>query len=149
MSEQLNLAVTFLTGLLDSFGLEGRIDTVTTGDDYEVRVHGDDLGLLIGPRGQTLAAVQDLTRLAAQREGREGRLHVDVAGYRERRRVALERFTRQIAAEVEGSGEARILEPMSAADRKVVHDTAATIPGVVSVSEGEDPARRVVIRPAE
>ena len=149
MSEQLANAVTFLSGLLESFSLEGRIDTVVNGDDYEVRVEGNDLGLLIGPRGQTLAAIQDITRLAAQRDGREGRLHVDIAGYRERRRQALERFTRQIATEVLASGEAKILEPMSAADRKVVHDTAATIEGVASVSEGEDPTRRVVIRPAE
>ena len=149
MSDQRDLAVTFLAGLLESFSLEGRIDTAVDGDDCEVRVHGTDLGLLIGPRGLTLAAIQDLTRLAAQREGREGRLSVDVSGYRERRRQALERFTRQIASEVEATGEARVLEPMSAADRKIVHDTAATIPGVASASEGEDPARRVVIRPAE
>ena len=149
MAEQTDRAVHFLEGLLDAFGLEATFDHVADGDDVEVRVHGDDLGILIGPRGQTLSSIQDLTRLAAQREaGREGRLHIDIGGYRERRRQALEKFARDVAAEVTSTGEARALEPMSAADRKVVHDTAATIDGIQTSSEGEEPQRRVVLRPA-
>jgi spoIIIJ-associated protein len=149
MADQTDRAVRFLEGLLDAFGLEATFDHVTDGDDVEVRVHGDDLGILIGPRGQTLSSIQDLTRLAAQREaGREGRLHIDIGGYRERRRHALERFARDVATEVISTGEARALEPMSAADRKVVHDTAATIDGILTSSEGEEPQRRVVIRPS-
>ena len=75
-------------------------------------------------------------------------VHVDVGRYRERRREALAAFARKVAAEVEESGETRALEPMNAADRKVVHDTVAEIEGVATASEGEDPRRRVVIRPA-
>jgi len=149
VAEQLDRAKDFLAGLLDAFAVEGyQIEVIEGEEDNELRVHGEDLGLLIGPRGQTLTAVQDLTRLAVQREGREGRLHLDIAGYRERRREALARFTGQVIEEVLSSGQARALEPMNAPDRKVVHDTAGAFPGVTTVSEGEDPYRRVVIRPA-
>jgi spoIIIJ-associated protein len=82
-----------------------------------------------------------------QTGARHGRLFVDVAGYRQRRREALERFTQSLAEEVKTSGARKLLEPMSAADRKVVHDTANGIDGVRTISEGEDPRRRVVILP--
>ena len=110
-------------------------------------VAGDDLGLLIGPGGRTLAAVQDLARVSAQRRlgDHETRLRVDVAGYRERRRAALERFARTVAAQVVETGNALALEPMPSADRKIIHDVLATIDGVGSHSEGDDPTRRVVV----
>jgi spoIIIJ-associated protein len=143
-------ATTFLGSLLSAFGIEAKIDTEVVDGDVEARVTGDDLGLLIGPRGQTLAAVQDLARMAVQRGDRSAaRLRIDIGGYRERRRDALERFTRDVADQVLESGDARVLEPMSSADRKIVHDTVHEIGGLVSVSEGEEPFRRVVIRTAE
>ena len=80
--------------------------------------------------------------------GRSARLRVDVGGYRERRREALAAFARQVADEVRESQVERGLEPMSPPDRKVVHDTVAEIEGVATSSEGEEPRRRVVIRPA-
>jgi spoIIIJ-associated protein len=143
-------AAAFLSGLATAFGYDSTTETVNgEGGDVEVRLQGAELGPLIGPRGQTLQAVQELTRLVAQPYGRErqGRLHVDIGGYRERRREALARFTTQVADEVRTTGQSRMLEPMSAPDRKVVHDTAATIDGVASRSEGEDPQRRVVLDP--
>jgi spoIIIJ-associated protein len=76
------------------------------------------------------------------------RIHVDVAGYRAKRRAALADFTRTLATKVLETGTAQALEPMSASDRKVVHDTAAEIDGITTISEGEDPRRRVVLRPA-
>jgi spoIIIJ-associated protein len=145
------LASTFLQGLAQAFGYSSSVQ-VENGEngDMEVRLEGEELGALIGPRGQTLQAVQELTRLVAQPHGRDrqGRLHVDIGGYRQRRREALGRFTTQIAEEVRSTGQARMLEPMSAPDRKVVHDTASAIDGVVSSSEGEDPNRRVLISPS-
>jgi spoIIIJ-associated protein len=145
------LASTFLQGLAGAFGYTSSVQ-VENGEngDMEVRLEGEELGALIGPRGQTLQAVQELTRLVAQPHGRDrqGRLHVDIGGYRQRRREALGRFTTQIAEEVRSTGQARMLEPMSAPDRKVVHDTASAIDGVVSSSEGEDPNRRVLISPS-
>lgn len=143
-------AVRFMTELVSAFGLTGTAELVEDGDDLEVRVHGQELGLLVGPRGTTLQAVQDLARVAAQRRlgDHETRLRVDVGGYRERRRVALGAFATQMANEVTTSGVARVLEPMSSADRKIIHDTLSDVDGIATRSEGDDPSRRVIIAPA-
>ncbi len=146
-------ATEFLDGLLGAFGLTGTVSVVEVEgeDDLEARIDGADLGVLIGPGGQTLQAMQELTRLAVQQRrggARGGWLRVDVSGYRVKRREALERFTAQVVEQVLSAGTAKALEPMSAADRKVVHDAATRLGGVATSSEGEEPRRRVVIRPA-
>ncbi len=142
----------FLEGLLDAFGVEADVTTGQQGPYLEFRIAGDPsgLGVLIGPKAQTLQAVQELLRTVIFHQVGESdvRVLLDVASYRERRRIALEAFTQKVAAEVQATGERRVLEPMSAMDRKVVHDTAGTISGVESHSEGEDPFRRVVLAPA-
>ena len=124
-------AVRFLDELVAAFGLEGSSELDRNGDEMEVRVTGPELGLLIGQRGQTLLAIQELTRVVSQRRlgDHETRLRIDIGGYRERRREALSRFTEQQADAVRTSGLARRLEPMPAADRKVIHDTVATLSG--------------------
>ena len=150
MEQQAEVAREFLAGLVQQFGAQASVDVRPIDEDtVELAIVGEDLGLLIGPKGQTLGAVQELARTVVQRKtgGRNGRLVVDVGGYREARRAALTRFTQQVAAEVKESGRARGLEPMSPADRKVVHDTANEIDGVSTTSEGEEPRRRVVILP--
>lgn len=143
-------AAAFVKGLADALGTSATTEVVADGNELEVRLSGADLGLLIGPGGRTLAAVQDLARVAAQRRlgDHETRLKVDVAGYREKRREALEKFARAVADDVISSGRAKALEPMSSADRKIVHDAITGIDGVTSRSDGDDPARRVVISPA-
>lgn len=143
-------AAAFMTGLAEALGSPASAQVVVDGSELEIRLEGDDLGLLIGPGGRTLTAVQDLARVAAQRKlgDHETRLKIDVAGYREKRREALEKFARTVAAEVVASGRAKALEPMSSADRKVVHDAINDYDGVTSRSDGEEPARRVVIAPA-
>jgi spoIIIJ-associated protein len=152
LDDQAQIVASFLDGLVEAFGL-----TATTSwehgdeDNTEVRVVGDNLGLLVGPKGRTLQAVTEVARSVVVRHGEggsTGRVHVDVAGYRQRRREALARFTTEVADEVRSSGTAKALEAMSAADRKVVHDTVASLDGVSSTSEGEEPYRRVVILPA-
>lgn len=151
LAEQGDVARQFLEGLLREFGASGSVAVNELDEDtVEVAVDGQDLGLLIGQKGATLAALQDITRTVVQRQtgGRNGRLLVDVAGYRQKRREALERFTRQVAEEVKASGVRKVLEPMAPADRKVVHDTANDIDGVSTASEGEEPRRRVVILPS-
>lgn len=150
IEQQADVAKQFLTGLVDRFGATATVEVRPIDEEtVELAIVGDDLGLLIGPKGQTLGAVQELARTVVQRKtgGRNGRLLVDVGGYRQARREALERFTRQVADEVKASGRARGLEPMSPADRKVVHDTCNDIDGVSTTSEGEEPRRRVVIVP--
>jgi spoIIIJ-associated protein len=152
VAEVQRAAETFAGGLVDAFGLTGTTSSAVDGNEIEVRIdaEGDGLGLLIGPGGRTLLAIQDLARVAAQRRlgDHDTRLRIDVAGYREKRRVALERFARNVADLVKESGIARSLDPMPSADRKVIHDTLSEIEGVVSRSEGEDPNRRIIVSPA-
>jgi spoIIIJ-associated protein len=152
VAEVQRAAETFASGLVEAFGLTGTTSSTVDGNEIEVRIdaQGDGLGLLIGPGGRTLLAIQDLARVAAQRRlgDHDTRLRIDVAGYREKRRVALERFARNVADLVKESGIARSLDPMPSADRKVIHDTLSEIDGVVSRSEGEDPNRRIIVSPA-
>jgi len=140
----------FLSGLVEAFGTTGQVSVSRDGEDIEVRVDGTELGLMVGPGGSTLLAIQDLTRVASQRRlgDQDTHLRVDIAGYRERRKAALGRFAMKVAEEVLSTGEPRRLEPMTSADRKVVHDTLVEVAGVSTRSEGEDPKRRVVVEPA-
>ncbi|MGZ4790657.1 MAG: Jag family protein, partial [Ilumatobacteraceae bacterium] len=140
----------FIDELVAAFAFTGTTELIEDGDDLEIRVHGDNLGLLVGPRGTTLQAVQDLARVASQRRlgDHDTRLRVDIGGYRQRRKEALDRFALQMAEEVKQSGVARVLEPMSSADRKIVHDALSGMEGIATRSEGDDPYRRVVITPA-
>ncbi len=150
VQEQAKVAEDFTRGLVEAFGADA--DVAVEVDDEGgvlVNVTGRDLGLLVGPRGATVQAVQELVRTIVQREteGHGTRINVDVAGYRARRREALGRFATELAEKVLETGREQALEPMSAADRKVVHDAIAVIEGVSTASEGEDPRRRVVVRP--
>jgi spoIIIJ-associated protein len=148
---QADIITEFLEGLLEALGAEGTVSRNQVDEEtIELSVDGDDLGLLIGPKGQTLTAVHELSRTVLQRRatGRhEGRVRIDIGGYRQRRQEALARFVTQQAELVKAEGTSRALEPMNAADRKVVHDTVNDIAGVGTISEGADPDRRVVLVP--
>jgi spoIIIJ-associated protein len=151
LEEQGEVGRAFVADLLSEFGMEGSVETRLLDEDtVEIAALGEDLGILVGPRGSTLAALQDLTRAVVQRQcpSRTDRILVDVAGYRERRSAALKRFSVQIAEEVLASGQEKALEPMSPADRKAVHDAINEMAGVETRSEGEDPNRHIVIAPA-
>jgi spoIIIJ-associated protein len=146
---------TFLTDLVTAFGRSDATVQVTVSTDgeqaIEAAIDGGELGLLVGQKGATLQAVQELVRSMVQRRfvgEPHARVRIDVAGYRARRKAALERFARDVAEGVKESGVAKALDPMGSSDRKVVHDIVNEIDGVVTASEGEDTARRVVIRPA-
>ena len=143
-------AVTFMDGLTTAFGLQGTSEITVDGIELELNVVGEELGLLVGPGGRTLNAVQDLARVAAQRRlgDHETRLRIDVAGYRGRREQALIKFSREVAEQVRASGVARSLEPMTSSDRKVIHDVLNEEDGVASRSVGEDPTRRIIVEPA-
>ncbi|MDY7100443.1 MAG: RNA-binding cell elongation regulator Jag/EloR [Actinomycetota bacterium] len=151
--KQAEAVADFLEGLVHMFGVEATVEREMVDEDTaEVKVHGDDLGLLIGPKGATLQAVQDLSRTVVQRryQGRhDGRVRLDIGDYRQRRREALARFAEATAEDVLEKGKSRALEPMGASDRKVVHDTINEVDGVHTISEGEEPRRRVVIIPDE
>jgi spoIIIJ-associated protein len=151
LEEQGEVGRAFLAGLLSEYGMEATVEVRTIDEEtIEVAAKGEELGLLVGPRGSTLSALQDVTRAVVQRQcpSRTDRILVDVAGYREKRSAALKRFSTQIADEVIASGQEKALESMSPADRKAVHDAVNEIDGVVTRSEGEDPNRYIVIAPA-
>lgn len=148
--EQAQLAEEFLRGLLKELGTTGTVTSEQSEGTVDVSITGDDLGTLIGPKGTTLLALQELTRTVVQRQAVQGesRIVVDINGYRKKRHEALARFAKQVAAEVVASNNKRALEPMPSADRKVVHDAVTGIDGVTSTSEGEEPYRRVVLVPS-
>jgi spoIIIJ-associated protein len=150
LDEQGRIAQEFLTQLTEEFGVQATVEIVRPDEDtVDIHLRGSDLGLLIGPKGSTLVALQDLTRTVVHHQtgAGNGRIHVDVGGYRQKRSEALARFALQVATTVKQSGTRTVLEPMSAADRKVVHDAITPIDGVSTVSEGEEPRRRVVVLP--
>lgn len=153
VAEEGDLVSGFLEGLVDAFGLDARVETTPIDEEtVQVDVNGEGLGLLVGPRGRTLSAIQELSRTVLQRKaggGFQGRVRVDVGGYRAKRHEALARFVTQVAEGVVTSGEASALEPMNPPDRKVVHDTVHGIEGATTWSEGEEPRRHVVIAPDE
>lgn len=150
VEEQAEIVRGFLIGLLGAFGLEGEVTTRVDGDIIYANVAGDQTEALIGPKGAILDAVLELCRTMVHRQSQAGaRLRLDIGGYVERRREALRIYAGRLAARVLEEGGEVMLEPMNAADRKVVHDAVAEIAGVRSSSEGEDPGRSVVIARAE
>lgn len=146
------IAADFLEGLLDIADLSGDLEVDIENDRPAVAIvdseDGAAPGRLVGPGGQVLDALQELTRLAVQAEtGDRSRLMLDVAGYRADRRAALVTTARRAVAEVTGSGEPRELEPMTAFERKVVHDEVLAA-GLRSESAGVEPTRYVVVLPS-
>jgi spoIIIJ-associated protein len=151
LEEQGDSAREFVAGLIDELGLDADVSTrVVDEETAEVVVEGQELGVLVGPGGATLAALQELARTFEQKRtgGQSSRIIVDVAGYRAKRSAALQRFAQQVAAEVTSTGTERALEPMPASDRKVVHDAINELGGLSTRSEGEEPRRYIVISPA-
>lgn len=149
IEEQAQVAVDFLEGLVQSFGLEGEVTSRIEDDVLYLNVDGDTEAL-VGNRGVILQSVLELTRTVVQRKTFGApRMRIDIAGYAERRRAALQIYAGQLADKVKAEGGEVMLEPMNPADRKVVHDAIGEIDGVRSFSEGEDPNRSVVVAPAE
>src|SRR5690348_8249225 len=145
------VAADFLETLLDIADLDGDIDVDVDGDRAAIAIVDSDEGRvprrLVGTDGKVLEALQELTRLAVQVEtGERSRLMLDIAGHRAQRRTALVELAKVAIAEVQESGTKRALDPMTAFERKVVHDEVAAA-GLVSESEGVDPHRHVVILP--
>lgn len=145
------IAADFLEKLLDIADLDGDIDVDVDGDRASVAIVDSEEGRvprrLIGQDARVLDALQELTRLAVQAStGERSRLMLDVAGYRAQRRAELVSIAREAIEQVRSSGERESLEPMTAFERKVVHDEVLAA-GLSSESEGADPNRHVVVLP--
>ena len=151
--EQADIAESFVSGVASTLGVS--VNFVR--HDFEdgilrIEAVGDGIGLLVGRRGATAQAIDELVRTVLQRSGgsiREGKIRMDIGGVRARRAASLADFARDVAAQALESGEAIALEPMNRLDRKIVHDVIADISNVGSRSEGEDPSRRVLIMPVD
>ena len=141
------VAADYLEGLLDILDLDGDLDLDVEGDRASVAIVGRGLDHLVGNRGATLDALQELTRLAVlQTTGSRSRLMLDIAGYRAGRRQELVTLAATAIERVRETGEDEKLAPMNPFERKVVHDAVASADGVFSESEGDEPQRRVVVR---
>lgn len=133
--------------VVGAMGITARVDAHETPDHMLVTCTGGDLGLLIGKHGQTIDALQYVANAASFRSGAGKPVTIDAAGYRERRRATLEGIALR-AAEQATSGERVLLEPMTAVERKVVHERLKDVLGVETSSEGAEPNRYVVVSPA-
>ena len=138
-----------VTRIVDGIGVTGRIDVVESDEVITVSCVGSDLGMLIGRHGQTIDAVQYLANAVMWRRHPEDRKEVvvDAAGYRDRRRVALEALALRSAERALSDQEPVELEPMTAVERKVVHLRLKELDGVETTSEGTEPNRYVVVHP--
>jgi spoIIIJ-associated protein len=137
----------FVAGIVEVMGLSAEVATEIIEGSAHVNVTGEDLGVLIGRRGQTLDALQEVSRTAVQRRLRARvRLLVDVEGYRARRRDSLADYARAMAQRAKERGTEIELEPMNAYERKIVHDAVSEVEGAASFSEGEEPNRKVIVR---
>lgn len=146
IEEQAKVAAGFVSGLLDAFGLEGEVATRVEDEALYIDVMGSQTEALVGPKGAVMQSVLELTRTVVQRKTYGApRMRIDIAGYGERRREALKIYATKLSTQVIEDQNEVMLEPMNAADRKVLHDAIAEIDGVRSYSEGEEPRRAVVI----
>jgi spoIIIJ-associated protein len=146
---QSEIAADYIEGLLDILDVDGDIDELVQNGRPMVEVVGGRLNNLVGNRGATLEALQELSRLAIYRQtGEPSRLLLDIGGFRAARRKELVAVAKNAAEKVKQHGEAVRLEPMSAFERKCVHDVINATTGVESESEGVEPSRRIIVRPA-
>jgi spoIIIJ-associated protein len=136
----------FLNGLVASFGLEGQVNVSVDDEVIIATIDGEQTEALVGPRGSVMEAIHEITKTVLHRQADDtARVRIDIAGYAERRRQALSIYATQLIDQITSEGGEIMLEPMSAADRKVIHDAVADREGVRSYSEGEPPRRYVVI----
>jgi spoIIIJ-associated protein len=141
-----DIAADYLERLLDIADYDGDIDLDVENGRAMVAIVGTDLHALVGTQGETLDALQELTRLAVQQKtGTRSRLMLDVSGHRQARRQELAALATAAAERVLRTGEPDRLDAMNPFERKVVHDAISAIDGVRSESEGEEPNRKVVV----
>ena len=137
---------TFLNGLLAQMESSAEVKVYQPEKGrYKVFLVGDNLGALIGRRGETLDAIQQLTSYAVNRTGGRVRVQLDAEGYREKREQSLQNLARKVAGKVVKYRRSVTLEPMNAYERHVIHTALQDVPGVTTYSTGVDPNRRVIV----
>ena len=141
------MAVEYITAVLKAMGAQDfTAEANRDGENLNITLKGDDLGFVIGRRGETIDAIQYLASLAVNRlDGDYMRITIDSGNFREKREKTLESLARRLARNVLKSGRSMTLEPMNPYERRIIHATVATVEGATSSSIGEEPNRRVVI----
>lgn len=146
--DALDEAVRFLDEVLNLMTLDVKIEKQQLEDTIQFNISGPELGLLIGRRGQTLDALQYLVNIVANRYSQERlRIILDAENFRSRRKKTLEQLALRLASRASKYGKEVILEPMPAMERKVIHSFLQEHPRVETYSKGDEPNRRVVIKP--
>lgn len=136
----------FLSGLLEQMGSSAAVKVYQPEKGrYKVFLEGENLGALIGRRGETLDAIQQLTSYAVNRTGGRVRVQLDAEGYRDKREQSLQHLARKVANKVVKYRRSVTLEPMNAYERHVIHTALQEVPGVTTYSTGVDPNRRVIV----
>jgi spoIIIJ-associated protein len=149
-SSQEAAAVDFVTKVLSGIGVRGEITSYTEGETIYIDVSGRDVGAIIGRHGETLDAIQYLTTLVINKHTQEHfRLILDIGGYRKRREETLISLAHRTAEKVVKVGKSYEMEPMNAAERRIIHFALQDYPGITTFSEGEDPERCVIISPVK
>lgn len=139
-------AVAYLKSIFDNIGVEVEIKTGQTAHGIEIELNGDNLGVIVGRRGETLDAIQYLTVLAANRNHESyQRVTINTGNYREKREKTLRSLAHRMANQALRNGRNVTLEPMNPYERRIIHTAVQDIKGVTSWSVGEEPARKVVI----
>ena len=136
----------FLTGLLEQMGNEADIHVYQPEKGrYKVILEGKNMGALIGRRGETLDAIQQLTSYSVNRTGGRVRVQLDAENYREKREQSLQHLAHKVAGKVVKYRRNVTLEPMNAYERHVIHTALQEVAGVTTYSTGVDPNRRVIV----
>ena len=147
--EQLKVAIDFLQGLIDSFGLEGKVEGELEEKNLVVTVKGEQTEALVGEKGIIIRSLHELTRTAIQRKTGAGTiLRLDVADYALKRKEALTIYAERLTKQILEDKQEVMLEPMNSVDRKTLHDAVSEIDGIRSYSEGREPYRSVVFAPS-
>ena len=140
----------FLSKVFDAMNIKANIEVSTTAEEMNIEISGDDMGVLIGKRGQTLDSLQYLTSLVVNKGQKEYiRVKVDTENYRERRKETLENLAKNLAYKAKRTKRPVSLEPMNPYERRIIHSALQNDKYVTTHSEGEDPYRKVVIVPVK
>ena len=143
-----DLAAEYIDEILKAMGVSAQINVENTEDGALIKLEGDDLGVIIGRRGETLDALQYLASLVANRsEGDYFRITIDSGNFREKREATLKNLAAKISAQALRTGRSVTLEPMNPYERRIIHSAVQNIDGVVSTSSGEEPHRCVIVSP--
>ena len=147
-NEQLKVSIDFLQGLIDSFGLDGKVEGEVEEKNLVVNIKGEQTEALVGEKGMIIRSLHELTRTAVQRKTGAGtRLRLDVADYALKRKEALTIYAERLTKQILEDKQEVMLEPMNSVDRKTLHDAVSEIDGIRSYSEGREPYRSVVFAP--